>query len=319
MNLGATQQRTRVAAPSEGLGGDTKPRDVAEDIMSDKPRVGSAPTPGIYSPLEGRGAYSMGERAPGSIATEAEEETLAQKGGAMVTDEGDRALALESAKQQQRALQANMPGAVPLAAGAMAAGAAMGAPGEGGISEGQAEEEEELGEEDIIAEEEEEEAELSQQDQVQQAMQIEALQAQQRQQMAAQGAQAGIKDTLESAKKVEKTLQNMWRVVNAAELLDAEFILPLVMWFLTANLQLINKYTFKVPFIPAASLPEDALTCCTDCFLGSMMCVSLAFQMIIVGFTVIPFAIGGVLVYSIGNWLGLTDALGKFVKHTVAK
>ena len=326
MSLGATQQRARASAPSGGLAGDTKPLDVTGDIMSDKPRAASMQTPGIYSPLEGRGAYSMGARAPGSIATEAEEEDLASKGGIMATDEEGRAQALESAKQRQRSLLANMPGAVPLAAGAVAAGAAMRAPSEEEIpvEEGEeAEEDGELTEQDIIEDEEAEETEVQQQDQVRRAMQIEALQAQQRQQLSIQGAQASIHDSIEGAKKVQKNLQNIWRVVNAVEALDAEFILPLILWFLTANIQLLNKYTFKNKLIPPASLPEDALTCCIDCFAGSMMFMSFFMQLIIVALVVLPYALVGATIvaagYLIGDWAGLTGKIGEFVSDIITK
>ena len=324
MSLGATQQRARATAPSGGLSGDTKPMDVTEDIMSDKPRAASMQTPGIYSPLDSRGAYSMGARAPGSIATEVEEDELISKGGTMATDQEGRAEALDAAKQQQRAMQANMPGAIPLGAGALAVGAAIGAPSEEiPVEEGEEiEDEEELTDEDIIEEDEAEDANVRQ-DQVQRAMQIEAMQAQQRQQIMAQGAQAGVMDSIEGAKKVQKNLQNIWRVVNAAEILDAEFILPLALWFLTANIQLLNKYTFKNKLIPPASLPEDALTCCIDCFVGSMMCMSFLMQMIIVALIILPYAFVGATIvaagYLIGDWAGLTDKFGQFLTNTVAK
>lgn len=324
MQLGAAQQRARAFATSqtsvdEILGDSSVPQDVAEDIMSDNPRTGGgAYTPGFHDPMEPRDSHATRGRGPGSIATRTDSSEFETGGGTMTSDEEHRSQALSSAQQQQRALQANMPGGAGLALGA---GAAMAAAGTGssvgrrtpamGTGNPDASEDE-----NADTETEDDEADLDT------ALLLNAAQQEQRSQAVQGGAQGGVKGTVEAAQKAQKNLQNIWRVVNGVEILDAEFIFPIIMWLATANLQLINKYTFKVKFIPPAHMIEDALTCCIDCMLGVTGCMSLFLPIMISTIVILPYLVGGSVLGGIAYWLGGWDLVSPIVTeaiNTIAK
>ncbi|MFA6446899.1 MAG: hypothetical protein WCW31_01420 [Patescibacteria group bacterium] len=63
---------------------------------------------------------------------------------------------------------------------------------------------------------------------------------------------------IHNVQKMQKNLQMIWRMINAAELLSSEAVYPALLWLVTANLQMINKYTFQVKWIPRTEVYEDA-------------------------------------------------------------
>ncbi|HWR00091.1 MAG TPA: hypothetical protein VN397_04590 [Candidatus Methylomirabilis sp.] len=71
-----------------------------------------------------------------------------------------------------------------------------------------------------------------------------------------------------------KQVQKLWRVFQGAEMAGSEVIIPLLLLAFQLNVQVINKYLFKIKLIPPSSFPEDVLTGCVD----GLVCCAQLFQ-----------------------------------------
>ncbi len=87
---------------------------------------------------------------------------------------------------------------------------------------------------------------------------------------------------IQNVQKMQKNLQMMWRMVNAAELLSSEAIYPALLWLITANLQMINKFTFQVKWIPPTEIYEDMVYLCIDFLIGGVILLILTILVILI-------------------------------------
>ena len=291
MQLDAARQQARNTNQDEGVSGDTKMMDTYEQGLSDQGFQGPAILgSGITMPEHGLNKQAS---APASIAQEESNAETEKQGGFMQTSEQARYQELSKQQNAARLKEMSYPGAD------------YQAPNQKAVSKkaqsAKTQTQKPTNRQPSITSREGFEtfaAGLMMQQQAT-SKKFKAVQAAQR-----------IQANIQSVQKIQKNLQMVWRVVNGAELLAGESGVTLVMWFFTANLQLINKVTFKVPFIPPATLVEDALTIFIDFVLMLFFMIILAFLIIVIAIIAIPLAVQVNLLGNTFDFLGISRALG---------
>ena len=141
-----------------------------------------------------------------------------------------------------------------------------------------------------------------------QAQQANQLQANQQMAANAQRAQAEQsatrsidQSTVQGADQNVKAAQKLWRIVNGVDAITGlEDVLGILTTVAVMNIQMINKLTFKIRFIPPTSFPvEDAaivgvdMILCTGCL---VQCIS---------YCVIPAAVAGALLTILKEAFGM--------------
>jgi hypothetical protein len=84
-----------------------------------------------------------------------------------------------------------------------------------------------------------------------------------------------IKGNIDAIRKVQKTAQAFWNIIKAGELAAGVSVISLIVLIITANIQMINKYTFKNRIIPPTFFIEDAAIICVNCALCGASCISV--------------------------------------------
>lgn len=330
MQLGAAQQQAALQGMDDQEYGEqplvsdsSVPHDVRSEALNQVGGVEQGGVlPGQYAPRGYEDVYGGGispqhvsrnERAPGANYEEEEltEEEMAEEGGELGSDEAERARVL--AEQQAAARRASDFSGVPGMAGPKGKPRMASTPkpapkppgvGTGGGTAGAG-------------------AGKSMAAGAASPGQLAAL-------LAAQKAKSVLANTLaknealrqqiEGLRNIQRNLENMWRMVNASELLSAKAVFPIIMWIMTSNLQMINKYSFKVSFIPPATIVEDGFTFCVDCLLGSNCLMNMVMYMTIAVLITLPYLVAGSTVTGILGALGMDpvqtmiDALNFFAK-----
>lgn len=146
----------------------------------------------------------------------------------------------------------------------------------------------------ITYEEEPDEQALAQAEDMAAAQQLSAAQAmdgQRRQTAAVANEQQQTAERVATQKKVEQ-MQMVWRFVNGLDVvMGFEDGVQLIWAFLGLNLQLLNKYSLNLSFIPPTQFPyEDAVIFCLDC----LVCMSC----LVVIMVVIALVLGAQMVMS---------------------
>ena len=96
---------------------------------------------------------------------------------------------------------------------------------------------------------------------------------------------------------MQQSARSFWNILKAGELVSSVTIFSLIVLIITANIQMINKYTFKTRIIPSTYLIEDAIIVCADCALCGASCISI-------------FTSTGFIIPIIGSLLWLAGVLG---------
>jgi len=292
MRLNAEQGRARTAAGLSGMNGDTQPQDVREQIMSTTGGVDYNILPGAYNPLESR-AYFAEPHMPGSMSQGESAETIERGGGEMPSSEADRARMLK--QQQQAQIQQMMVPPISLGLPAIAGAAASSQPLQK-TTEPAAESEEEL-EALEVEEEDEEVSEIDeiqgQTDESQSAMNLAS--AQNRALQAAKAAQ-DAQQTMQAAQKAVKAGKTFFDLVKTGQVAASESIVPILTVLVQLHIQVINKYTFKIPLIPPSYIWEDIIIGCIDITLCLGCCAEIFFYASILVILLAPIA-AGILIF----------------------
>jgi len=260
--LNAEQQLAR----HEGAAGEDLTR---EELLSEAGTNGSGTVlPGQFSPLKGMSAYGQAAKAPPGSLAEAPELDIERGGGIVQSDlERQRAMQLE---QQKMIGAAGLIGAKAVHDIIEPSPRAKAA-------------------EPTSAEIPEPDAEAPATQRLPQAPRTEAGKSAEQLQAAQNiAAQAGfertakalaaadsIRGNLEALRKAQKTAQATWNLIKTGELAAGMSIVSLLVLIITANLQMINKYTFKMPLVPPTFFVEDAIIVCIDCALCANSCLSV--------------------------------------------
>jgi len=263
-----------------------------EEMLADSGDAMGGVLPGQFDPLQGSGAYGREATAPpGSMAESPEVDTA--KGGGTIQSDLERQRAMQLQQSQMAATRQS----------AGSAGALAGLPtlsDQTGASttrppETQAQESAPGIAENVFPAGQSSEGRDTAQ--LQTAQKLAQTMGMERTAKAVQTA-SDIKGNIQAAQKVAKTLKNFWNLIKAGELAAGISVVSLIVLVVTANLQMINKYTFKNSFIPETYLIEDATIICVDC--GG--CLSICFNVFTVSVLISVF-IGALIL--IGGLYGL--------------
>ncbi|MBD3281748.1 hypothetical protein GF391_03300, partial [Candidatus Uhrbacteria bacterium] len=246
--LGADQQRARLDQdPSSGQ--------TREQMLADSSDTGSTVLPGQYDPLAKSGAYGRQATAPpGSMAETQADKDLSKEGGEMKTDmERQRAMQMEQQKMAAAHSRAGagIAGASPSAVSEQEQGQATQAAQQGaGEAEKQTAQRGTGAFQAGQAPTGKGAAETAKAQQFAQAVGAERTAKTLQTVQSARG-------NIESAQKAAKAAKTFWNLIKTGELAAGITVVSLIVLFITANLQLINKYTFKNKIIPETYLVED--------------------------------------------------------------
>ncbi|MDF1497607.1 MAG: hypothetical protein P1P90_06185 [Patescibacteria group bacterium] len=259
-----------------------------EEMIADSGDTGESVLPGQYDPLQENSAYGNSTpTAPGSMS-EAKADDENKGGGQMQSDlERQRAMQLQQGKMAS--VQQN-------------AGGSVGESGLPSLSGAQAKESQSKEESQQQTPVKEESSKLFRMGQdakgggeLDKAQQIAQAVGAERVAKAAQTAK-NVKGNLEALRKAQKTLQSFWNLIKAGELAAGVSVVSIIVLVVTANLQMINKYTFKNKLIPETFFVEDGAIVCTDCALCGASCISVfAMPMVLIPFIAAVIVMGGVL------------------------
>ncbi len=289
--LQSDQQRARLdSAPGTGP--------TREEMLAGTGTGDNAILPGQFDPLKGQSAFGREAEAPGSMS-ESSDRTDDAKGGGPVMSDLERQRAMQFS-QAQMAAAAGASGV----AGAGQTGTETAAPGAITVGKKSAvaqtspqeqtiEETEQTIEEQVPADQKQpgkKGSDLQTAQNIASAMNMEKT-------AKVLGAAQAVKGNIEAVRKVQKTAQTFWNIIKAGELAAGVSILSLVILIITANLQMINKYTFKNRIIPPTFLIEDAAIICVNCALCGASCISV---------TAMPF----IMIPLIGSLILMAGLLG---------
>jgi hypothetical protein len=283
--LNADQQQAR-RDQTPGLG------PTREEMLADSGNSAGGVLPGQFDALAGSGAYGREATSPPGSMAETPEIDTEKGGGVMKSDlENQRAMQLQQSQMAavrqsagSTSAEAGLP-ALSGVAGAVASGTEK--PQQSGIVGEAAEKVFPMGKES----QDKGSAELQTAQKLTQAMGME------RTAKTIETAR-NIKGNIQAAQKVAKTLKNFWNLIKAGELAAGISVVSLILLIVTANLQMINKYTFKNKLIPETYLVEDAAIVCFDC--GG--CLSICFNVFTISVLISVFV--GMLIL-IGGLYGL--------------
>lgn len=255
--LAQDQQADRMAQ-SEDLG------PTREEMLADSGDADSTVLPGQYDPLTQGNAYGrQAASPPGSMAETQADKDLSKEGGEMQTDlERQRAMQLEQQKMSQSASLTTAKQPSEAQASAKDETKTPAPQGEkkvfsaGGPVEGKGA------------------AETEKAQQIAQAIGAE------RTAKALETVQ-NVRGNLEAAKKAAKAAKNVWNLIKTGELAAGVSVFSLVVLFITANLQMINKYTFKNRLVPETYKVEDFVILCSDCLVCGSACFNFYTAIII--------------------------------------
>ncbi len=257
---------------------------------------------GQYDPLEGSSAYGRESTAPPGSMAETPEIDTERGGGQMGSDlERQRAMQLQQGKMA----------AVRQSAGDT--GSATGLPSLSGTTAQTKTTEEQPPAQGTVAEAAGKafpmgrESQGKDSEQLDKAQQLAQAVGAERTAKVIQTAQ-NVKGNLEALRKAQKTLKNFWNLIKAGELAASVSIASLVLLIVTANLQMINKYTFKNNLIPETYFVEDGAIVCTDCGLCGASCISVfVMPMVLIPFIAAVIVMGGVFGL---DYFGVIDMTG---------
>ncbi|MBU2566309.1 hypothetical protein KKG46_01985 [Patescibacteria group bacterium] len=293
MQLDATRQQLRTSKQEDYTGGDNQMQDTYEQGLSDQGYQGPAILgSGITMPEHGN---MQQQTAPGSISAEETSDASDKQGGFLETSEVERLRELNKQKSGARLKEMSYPGTEYQPLGGRPSPRQS-------KTQSQSQQKTQSQKQSLTSKEGFESFAAG-------LMMMKQQQIAGKKLKAVQAAQQ-IRANIESVKKIQKNLQWVWRVVNGAELLAGESGVTLVMWFFTANAQLINRVSFKVPFIPEATLVEDAATIFIDLVLMLFMMIIVAFLIIVIAIIAIPMAVQVNLLGNTFDFLGISTALG---------
>jgi hypothetical protein len=289
--LQADQQQSRLDnAPGTGQ---TREQMLAGTGSGENPIL-----PGQFDPLQGQSSFGRQAQAPGSMSEPAESAAAERGGGPVMSD-----------LERQRAMQLNQAQMTSSAGATGVVGAGQTgteAPSQEGSGFSQHQTAGTIQESDQTTQETQQTTDQAQGNQtqpgktgsdIQTAQNIAAAMHMEKTAKALAVAQS-VKGNVEAARKVAKTAQTFWNIIKAGELAAGVTVISLIILIITANLQMINKYTFKARLIPPTFLVEDFAIICFNCALCGATCISLTAM----PFIMIP-VIGGLVI--IGGILGL--------------
>lgn len=258
--LGSDQQRAR---------NDNNLDQTREEMLAETGDASSTVLPGQYNPLTDNSAYSQkATTPPGSMAEPSPSKDLDKEGGAMQSDlERQRAMQMEHDKMSATRSQAGAGTATTLGASsqeqpsseqqtestateatpASQASAGMFPGGQAPTGKGT--------------------AETAKAQQFAQAIGAERTAKTLQTVQSARG-------NVQAARKAAKTAKTLWNLIKTGELAAGITVVSLIVLFITANLQMINKYTLKSKIIPETYLLEDFTYLCMDCLLCGSACFS---------------------------------------------
>ena len=289
--LQANQQRARLDnAPGTGP--------TREEMLADAGAGGDPILPGQFDPLKSQSAFGREAQAPGSMSTPTKSETDERGGGPVMSDlERQRAMQLSQEKMaatasatgvadaKQTDSKAESPATVTSSAETTSPSTK--------VPEQTEEEIEQTTEEQTPTDEKSPKkpsSDIQTAQNIASAMHMEKT-------AKALGAAKAIEGNIEAARKMQQSARSFWNILKAGELVSSVTIFSLIVLIITANIQMINKYTFKTRIIPSTYLIEDAIIVCADCALCGASCISI-------------FTSTGFIIPIIGSLLWLAGVLG---------
>jgi len=270
-----------------------------EQMLADSSDTAGTVLPGQFDPQQSAGAYAPEASTPPGSAAEPPDIDIERGGGDVQSDlERQRAMQLQQgqmAAARQHAGTAAASAGLPAIAGTTIPSVADTEPTEvQATSEDQPVQATTAGRSVFQAGQEPTGKGASQ---IQAAQSIASAVGMERTAKAAGVAQSAIGNA-QAAKKAAQSLKTFWNIVKAGELAAGMSVVSIIVLIVTANLQMINKYTFKNKLVPETYLVEDATIICADCALCGSSCISF----LAMPFVFIPL-IGGVIL--LGSIIGL--------------